>query len=155
MKERRGIWVLNFFIKPLFPLRIRNKIDKSVGLLYEDLPKFKDIIFSFIIGLFVWIIFGLQVYIIAYAFSVNIPILSFVFIYYISLIAGLIPVSVGGLGLREGTLVFLLLIFGVPPAITFVISLYSHIIGNIFPGFIGGLLLVRKTYFISKKETYN
>jgi len=152
MKEKRGNWLFNFLIKPLFPLKIRDKIDKSVELLYEDLPTFQDIILPFFIGLSVWIIFGLQVYTIAYAFSVNIPIISFIFIYYISLIAGLLPISVGGLGVREGVLVFLLLIFGVPPATTFVISLCSHIIGNIFPGFIGGLLLIRKTYSIGKNN---
>ena len=54
----------------------------------------------------------------------------------------------GGLGLREGSLVVLLLLYGVSPATTFVISLSSHIIGNIFPGFIGGLILIRKNFFV-------
>jgi uncharacterized protein (TIRG00374 family) len=150
MKEKRGYWLFNYFIKPLFPLKIREKIGKSIELLYEDIPSFKDMIFPFLIGLCVWIIFALQVYTIAYALSIDIPIISFIFIYYISSIAGLLPLSVGGIGLREGTLVFLLLIFGVPPATTFVISLCSHIIGNIFPGFLGGLLLIRETYFDKK-----
>ena len=78
MKEKRGNWLFRLFIKPLFPKKFRDKIDKSIKLLYEDLPKHKDIIFLFLIGLSVWIIFGLQVYIIAYSFSIDIPVISFI-----------------------------------------------------------------------------
>jgi uncharacterized protein (TIRG00374 family) len=148
MKEKRGNLLYLLFIKPLIPKKFRYKIDKSVELLYEDLPNYKDIIIPFLIGLGIWIIFGLQVYIIAYSFSIDVPVISFILIYYISLIVGLLPISVGGLGLREGILVVILLLFGVPPATTFVISLCSHIIGNIIPGFIGGFILIRKTYFV-------
>jgi uncharacterized protein (TIRG00374 family) len=146
MGKKRGDWLFRLLIKPLIPIKFREKIDKSVELLYEDLPSFRDIIIPFLIGFCVWIIFGLQVYIIAFSFSINIQIIHFIFIYYIASIIGLLPLSIGGLGLREGSLVVLLILFGVPPATTFVISLSSHIIGNIIPGFIGGLLLMRRTY---------
>jgi uncharacterized protein (TIRG00374 family) len=147
MKEQRGNLFFKIFIRPFIINKIKVKFEKSIVSLYEDIPSLKEMIFPFLVGICVWIIYGLQVYIIAYAFSINVPLNYFIFIFFISVIIGLMPISVGGLGLREGTLVALLLIFGVPPETTFVISLSSHILCNMVPGFIGGIISITQKKF--------
>jgi uncharacterized protein (TIRG00374 family) len=146
MKEKIGNWLFKIFIKPFIFKKIKAKIDKSIIMLYEDIPSLKDMILPFLVGICVWIIYGLQVYIIAYTYSINISFFYFISIYFISVIVGLLPLSIGGLGLREVTLVGLLLVFGVPYATTFVISLSTHILCNILPGFAGGILSIAQKY---------
>ena len=43
-------------------------------------------------------------------------------------VAVLIPISVGGLGVREGTLIYLFGMVGVPPEISISVGLLSHVL---------------------------
>ena len=61
----------------------------------------------------------------------------------ISFIAGIIPISIGGLGIREGTLVLLLSGFGVDPEVAFAISLVGYFLTNLIPGIMGWLISIK------------
>lgn len=159
MKKQQGSWLFRIVLQPLLPDKIKSLVDNSLESLYEDIPTLSDMIFPFAIGLLLWILNGVQVYIIAQAFSINIPYHVFIFIFIISVLAGLLPVSIGGLGIREGAFVALLLIFGVQPEVTFVISLSSFFLSTMIPGIAGGILSitskqqkkVRNNHFITDK----
>ena len=83
MKKRSGSKILNIIIRPLIPKKYKEKIDQSFESLYEDIPRIKDMLLPFIIEFIIWIIIGLQVYIIALAFSIDIPLHMFLLIHTI------------------------------------------------------------------------
>lgn len=138
IKKSGGGKIVNIFIRPLIPKKYKEKFDKSIDSLYEDIPRLKDMIIPIIIELVMFIILGIQVYIIALAFSINMPFHIFLLIHTISVVAaGLIPISVGGLGVREGTFVVLMAPFGVETYVAFVISFSGFIVKSLIPTIIG------------------
>jgi uncharacterized protein (TIRG00374 family) len=138
MKKSGGSRFFKIFLRPLIPKKYREGIDQSIDLLYEDMPKIREISIPILFDFITWAILGTQVYIIAQAFSVDIPYLTFLMLHTLSVIVyGILPISVGGLGIREGTFVFLLLPFGVKAEVAFVISLCGYIVKMLIPALSG------------------
>jgi uncharacterized protein (TIRG00374 family) len=138
IKERVGSRIFNFIIRLLIPTRFKNTVGKSIESLYVDIPKLKDTFFPFIIELIIWIVAATQVYIIAQAFSIEIPYLIFILISIISvIISNVLPISIGGLGVREGAFIYFMSEFGVESEIAFVISLSGFLVKILLPGITG------------------
>ncbi|MCK4347606.1 MAG: flippase-like domain-containing protein [Thermoplasmatales archaeon] len=138
IKKGRGNRIFNIFIRPLIPAKFKETVNKSIESLYKDIPRLRDTLFPFLIEILIWVVAASQVYIIAQAFSIEIPYFLFVLISIISvIISNVLPISIGGLGIREGTFVFLMSKFGVDPEIAFVISLSGFMVKILIPGLIG------------------
>lgn len=138
MKKDIGNKISNFVVKIILPKKYKQSAGQSIELLYEDIPKIRDLFTPFVIECITWIMAATQVYIIAMAFSINIPYHVFILISIISVVAtGILPISIGGLGVREGTFVFLLSMYGIAPSIAFVISLGGYLVKMLIPGMIG------------------
>ncbi len=80
-------------------------------------------------------------YLLAKTVLIDLPLLIFVVVIAIVYISTALPISLGGLGVREGVLVFLLARFGIHPsdAVTFSFVLYLN---RVFIALIGGLIQV-------------
>lgn len=102
---------------------------KSAFLEYKKYPKV--LIISFILSVLVQFFRSIQVYIIALAFSVYIPLYYLIILIPIIMILIMLPISFSGLGVREGAYVGLLKFAGVDPSISLVISLMSTLINTI------------------------
>jgi len=138
MKRNRGGKLFNLIIRPLIPDKFKTSVDKSIDSLYKDIPRLRDTVLPLIIEGASLTLATIQVYIIALSFSINVPLLTFISISIISaVVAGVLPISIGGLGIREGTFVLLLSKFGVNPEIAFVISLSGFMVKILIPGLIG------------------
>ena len=145
LEKRGGNKLFNILIRPFIPERYKTTIDKSVESLYQDIPKIKDMLIPFLIEIIVWIFAAIQVYIIAQAFLINITFYEFILISIISVvISNILPISIGGLGIREGAFVFLLSKFGVQSEIAFVISISGFFVKILIPGLIGLIISFRK-----------
>ena len=99
------------------------------------------------IEVFIWIIIATEVYIIGFAFSLDsyISYPVFILVHSISIIAvGIIPITIAGLGVREGTFVVLLLFFGVKEEIAFVISIAGLIVKLLIPAILGMIIAFRE-----------
>jgi len=145
LEKRGGNKLFNILIRPFIPERYKTTIDKSVESLYQDIPKIKDMLIPFLIEIIVWIFAAIQVYIIAQAFLINITFYEFILISIISVvISNILPISIGGLGIREGAFVFLLSKFGVQSEIAFVISISGFLVKILIPGLIGLIISFRK-----------
>lgn len=138
MKKKRGSKLFDILIKPFIPQKYKEKMEKSLEMIYEDIPRIRDLFWPFIIEGVIWVLGALQVYIIALVFSVDVPFYVFIFISIISVIAtGILPISIGGLGVREGMFVFLMSTFGVKPEVAFAISLGGFFVKTLIPGVFG------------------
>jgi len=73
-------------------------------------------IISSVITLITWIIYSVQLYLIAVALGMQISIVDFSLIMYIVAFITLVPVSVEGIGTRDAVLVYLLGQYNILPA---------------------------------------
>ena len=136
--KKIGSKLFVIFVRPFIPSKYKEKIDKSVDKLYENIPRIRDIAYPFIAESFTWFIAALQVYIISLAFDISVPFHIIIFCAIISVAAiAILPISSGGLGVREGTFVYLMSSFGVDPGVAFVISLGGFFVKILVPGVIG------------------
>jgi len=143
--KKGGRKIFNFLVKYFIPNKYRSTTFKSIDSLYQDIPKIRDLAFPFLIELIVRVIAASQVYIIALAFSIDIPFIYFIFMSFISVaLSHVLPISIGGLGIREGIFIYLLSKFGVNSEIAFVISLSGFIVKLMIPGLIGLIIPLRK-----------
>jgi len=138
MGKHRGSKIFNFILGSLLPKGYRENLDTTISSLYKDIPKIKDLLFPLGIDLIIWFIAASQVYVLAQAFSIPLSYLPFVLISIISvIISNVIPISVGGLGVREGAFVVMLASYGIPYDIAFVLSLAGFLVKNLIPGLVG------------------
>lgn len=68
------------------------------------------------------------VYLISEELKLEVPYTTIVFFYSLAIISGLIPITVAGIGLREGSFVYLLIQSGVDPASALALSVLSFFI---------------------------
>jgi uncharacterized protein (TIRG00374 family) len=144
MNRKVGSRLFHLFIRFFIPGKYKDKVGDSIDSLYEDHPRLKDMTIPTIYEMMIWFLGAYQVVILAMAFDVDIPFITFVMIAIIAAIAATLPISVGGLGIREGALIFLLSSFGVQPEAAFVISLSAYLVKTIVPAIIGGIISVKK-----------
>ena len=145
MKHERGSKLFRYLIKPFIPTKFKEVVGDSVDSLYEDMPRIRDMLFiPMILSILIWILSNTQVYILALAFPINISYLIFILIINISVVAATLPISVGGLGIREGVLVIILSFYGVDPPTAFVISIGGFLVKTFFPGLIGLVISVKE-----------
>lgn len=143
MEKRRGSTFFNFIIRPFIPKKYKNNLDSYLDLIYEDLPKLSETVIPFLYEIIIWIVAATQVYILAMAFTIQIPYFEFILISIISVvISNMIPISVGGLGVREGIFVMMLASYTVSYEIAFVLSLAGFLVKTLIPSLIGLLLLL-------------
>ena len=96
---------------------------------------------AFLYSLVLQIIRVVTIYVTALAFSINIGIETFFVVVPVSIVVIMIPVSIGGLGVREGAFVFLFSLFGVSVNSSFVISSTNSIMVTII-GLLGGFIFM-------------
>ncbi len=137
MKKERGNKTVQYLIKPFIPDKFKTRIDQSLKSLYADIPSLTNIPQILVFEIVLWIIGAFQVWIIAQSFQISVPIHIFILMSIIAAMAGSLPISIGGLGVREGTLVYLLASYGVTAEIAFVIALSGFLVKKLLPGLIG------------------
>jgi uncharacterized protein (TIRG00374 family) len=155
LKKSSGSKLVKIFIRPIIPKRYKGKFDKFLESIYEDIPRLRDLVFPLFIDFVLLILAATQTYIIALAFSVDVPYLIFVLITIVCVtISTLLPVTIGGLGIREGAFVVILSHYNVAPAVAVVISLSGFIVKIVVPSMIGLVLSFKEKLEIEelKKE---
>ena len=144
IKKSRGSKLFRVIIKLLIPRKYKEIINQSVDRLYEDIPSLKDILPTFVIDGIVYLLMGIQAYIIAIPFNINIPFFDFILISTISVVfTGIIPIGVSGIGVREGMFVILAKSYGVAPDIAIVISLGGYIVKSLVLSVTGFILSIK------------
>lgn len=145
IKKKSGSKIGSFFLRFLIPSKYKEKFGKSIDSVYEDMPLIRDLWLPFVFNIFNWVIASIQVYIIALSFNLQIGFLEFLAVHMISMVFTIIlPISVGGLGIREAPFVEMLgrLGLAVGTGTAMAISLGGFIIKSVIPSFIGLTILL-------------
>ena len=125
--------IYRFFI----PKKFKEKIGENFNIFYRNLKKLekRKIFLNFLLTILTWFICFIQYFFLSLAFGLNLSYFSICLITPILLLVQLIPISISGIGTREGTSVLLLSNFGIPPELAIAFSLgiliEDYILGGI------------------------
>jgi glycosyltransferase 2 family protein len=141
MKKKTGSRIGRFFIRFIIPKRYKQKFGKTIDDIYEDIPHLKDLWFPFFLDIVAWLIASIQLYLLALSLNLIIGFDTFMWIYMVSATFSLaLPISIGGLGVREGIFVAIFRRFGVAGNTSMAVSLVGVVVNIIIPVFIGIIL---------------
>ena len=139
------VLVIGYFLFPRIPI-LKNLQEKDVN--YHRVIGM-NLVFAF--GIF--IIMGLQYYLLIN----QVDLVSLLATYHTSVYlwtAGLVPISVSGLGVREGLAVYFFNFYGVSAAHAVATSLFLFTINTIFPALVGIYYIYRnRAYFGELKDS--
>lgn len=94
-----------------------------------------------ILSLTYFTLFYLQTYLIMVAHEIYVPLEAVCYFPLITL-STILPISISGLGVREGTAILLLRTLGIPEAVAFSTFFLHFIISNVLGGLLGAILLL-------------
>lgn len=140
IKKERGEKVLFMLIKFIIPRRLKDKFYRFVNTFYHDFPRITRLIPPMLVGLFSWLIIFSQEYIVVMALGIEIPFHIFILLFPLANVAGFVPITFAGLGVREATSILIFsTLFAIGREEILVFTLVGFMITDIFPGFIGFL----------------
>ncbi|MFH1786556.1 MAG: lysylphosphatidylglycerol synthase transmembrane domain-containing protein [archaeon] len=139
MEQRYSKPILRVFYHHFVPASYKEMAKASFESFYKNLPKISDVLPVFLLSLLYYVTVYTQGYIVAHAFSIELPYLFFITATPIASLVGLIPITIAGFGTREATLVFIYSIYAIPPAATVSFSIVSYFTLAIFPALVGVL----------------
>jgi len=143
--KRRGKKLFNVVYRIIIPKKFRPIVESELNVFYEDMPSLKSLFVPLFIGIFAYILYFIQIYLIALSFSIDIPFITFILVYPVASLIGLIPITISGFGTREAALIRIFSIYGVPGSIAVAISLSGYVITMLIPAVIGGILSITRT----------
>ncbi|HHH77754.1 MAG: hypothetical protein DRN33_04645 [Thermoplasmata archaeon] len=142
--KRRGKKLFNVLYKIVVPKKFRPFMEDELNVFYDDMPPLKSLFVPLLIGISAYLLYFTQIYLIALSFSIDIPFTTFILVYPVASLIGLIPITISGFGTREAALIRIFSIYGVPDSITVAISLSGYIITMIIPAVIGGIFSIAR-----------
>jgi len=143
ISKKNGQRIMRFFYERLLPQNIKKKTRDGFNEFYSSIPKKRHLIVPFILNIITWMAIYTQVFFVAKAINMQISYFIIIFMVPIATIIAEIPISVGGLGLREASLIGLLGVFSVPAKTVMSMSIISLILGNLIPAILGLILAAR------------
>ncbi|MAG20535.1 hypothetical protein CL618_03830 [archaeon] len=128
MKPKLNKPIFKFIYHKILPEKLKEKANHSFHAVYDHIPKIRTLIYPFFLSILTWLLIVSQVYLVALAFSISIPYFSFIFLFPISTIVTLLPISIAGFGTREASLLYLFQSFNILPERIVSMSIFSPII---------------------------
>jgi len=129
--------------KYMMPVKFKKYAKESFDAFYNSLVHPKKLFLPFIISCLAWIITYTQAYLTAAAFGItNLPYFISITLFSIATVASLIPISIGGFGVREATIIAIFSMYGISAPTLVVISLVWTMIA-IVESLVGGLIAIK------------
>lgn len=151
IKKERGEKIFYIFVKYFIPKRFKVRINSFISTFYDDFPRLRVLLLPIFLSILTWVLIFVQYYIFVIALGLQISYIAFLFLYPIANIAGFIPITIAGIGIREITAITIFTtIYNVKKEEILIISLLGFIIVDIVTGFAGFLLSLTET--VDKKN---
>ncbi|MDD3520893.1 MAG: lysylphosphatidylglycerol synthase transmembrane domain-containing protein [Actinomycetota bacterium] len=141
-----------FFRKLKFLHKWEDKLRQMYNT-FKDFRKFKVILLiTIILSMILQFTFTLNYSFCSQGFGINeLSLISYIFIIQISSILTMIPISIGGIGVREGAFVVLVGALGGPRNIATIVSI-AVLIMILVPGVVGGIIYALRPYMDRKRK---
>ena len=146
LNKKRSTFILKRVWKIFIPQKFKKIALETFNSFYGNLPKIKTIFVPFLIALISLVFAFTTVYIVAKAFSINIPYIYIITIWSLATIVSLIPITIAGLGTREAVLITLFSVFNVAATDIVAMSIVAYIISHVIPDILGWFFAIRWKY---------
>jgi uncharacterized protein (TIRG00374 family) len=147
--------MINFISEGLQRIGL-NRISDQVRKIYDSFRRFnfvpKTLLSAYALSILLQINVVIFHYLISLSLGLNVPILYYFIIVPIVLTILIVPISINGIGLREGLFVYLLAGIGIPPAEAIALSLLSFFL-ILTQAVIGGIIFAFRGVKISELTT--
>lgn len=136
----------------LMPLRYKAMSREAFHSFYDNIPGCRQLVKPFLYSIVNWVLISTHLFMVALAFGISIPYLHFIFIIPISTIIALVPITVGGFGVREISLIGLFSMFAVSAENAVAYSIFSTVLYLLFV-FICFLIIINFSSVKKLEET--
>ncbi len=141
--------------KFVYRFNFMRKIRKRLSNIYSTLQSFKKfkvvLVKVFIYGFLLQFVVILNYYLASRALGIELGLTAFIFIVPIVLTIAMLPISIGGIGLRENSIVFILVAMGIINEKAAILSLILLAM-YIFIGILGGILYIVRPLFEKRSK---
>ena len=150
--------VVTLLLNKKMNLYLQNKNIKWVGLnkmysyvmkMYNTIAYFpyKEVLLSSIVLILMYQLSTIMVvYLVFMAYGIHLPLLTHIALYPIISILSMIPITISGLGIREGFFVYFYSLLGIPSDICVCVSLMNYMLVVLLPACMGCLIYVIDTF---------
>lgn len=145
LKKKHTKNLLKFFHKFFLPRKYKEKAKHYFHEFYSNFPRRRDLIWPTFLTFISWILCYTISYFIALSLGIDLPYHYVLLLFPISTIAGMLPISPSGLGVREATLIGLLASYGILAEQVIALSLLSIVVSGIFPALAGFIFSLKKS----------
>lgn len=140
-RDHRGIkWLLCLANKVYISPKLNRFVEGLSGL--GRIP-LRFLLFMIIVSITSQLLNVLAFYLLLQSIDLYVPLLSIGWIRSVVVLVTLIPISISGMGLREGSFILLLGSFGVSDSSAFAYSILVFAVTRVVPSLLGGLLEAR------------
>jgi len=141
------IYFPNVFISPFEKLIDKYRIRKLITNFLVGISTIpgRTIVICLFYRLLASIIDIIQFYLLINAFSL-INFIDVVAVYPIIILTNILPLTIGGVGIREGVSIIVLSQYGIPPEVAVNASFLLFCINTLLPGMLGTLFITRANY---------
>lgn len=151
IKKERGEKIFYLLVKYFIPKRYKVSLNSFIRTFYNDFPRIRVLILPVLLSVITWVLIFTQYYIFVIAMGLQIPYIAFLFLFPIANVAGFIPITIAGVGIREITAITIFTtIYNVTKEEILVVSLLGFLIIDIVTSFVGFLLSLTET--VDKKS---
>ncbi len=142
LKKEKSKIVFTKLVQSKIFATVKDRLEDPIESFYENLPSFKDVLLPFTISIIGWIVRFSELYLISKLFQIHVPYIYFILIIAVADVIAAIPISIFGLGIREGSLISLFSIFSIIPEKIVSLSLFWFVLVWFFPSAIGAIITV-------------
>ncbi|MBN2331315.1 MAG: flippase-like domain-containing protein [Candidatus Aenigmarchaeota archaeon] len=131
LRKGSSMSVLKIFWRLFVPGSMKARAKDAFNSFYENILDWKDMMIPLSLTLIGWVILYTSTYMIALSLGMVIPQYIFIAIMPIATLIGILPVTVGGWGTREATLILLFSVFGIGSEATVVMSIIAAVMSYV------------------------
>jgi len=137
------------FLKLVFAFvmteKMKNKFGEPFEVFFESMPAKRWLILPLVLTILTWVVIFSESFIIAKSLHIQMSFMTFIFLMPLGTVAGLIPISISGLGTREAVLVSVFVLYGIAPEKVMSMSLVGLILCAYIPAFAGWVFSFQKS----------
>ena len=128
------------------PAEYRKLVRENIDKIFGKPPSVRSIAISFAISIFTWIVCFIQIYPIFLSLGIGIDLFDSLSLWSISISLSALPITVGGLGVREWFMIYLSSKYAISRSLAISASLLGYFIAFLIPSIIGGLLFIPRLF---------
>lgn len=141
--KKRTRVLLKFFFNVIIPEKFRSRLRQSFHLFYDMFPRKRQLILPTLLTIVNWLLIYCLSFVVALALGIKINFLVFILLLPLAAMAGLLPITILGLGTRETALIILFQPYGVLPGKLIAMSILGLALNYLLPALIGLVLSLK------------